>query len=269
MSEGNVLGDRIKAILEEQNKTQAELCRITNISRSTLSAIITGVRDNPNLDLIVSIAKALNVSLDYLAGITDKPSANLELKEIEKEYGISVKAMENIKKMYIPFESLYGYPFIGLPNETVQEYKKDLSNGNKHRYMALNALLESKKARDFFEALYNYLYYYKSAQGGAIVIPYNDDTEEIVCNTPVGDLFDNALPDGLYAIYDKSKIYDELLLKKVSDELITIKRKSDYTKNKLLDDKKRYEELINTTTDSILKRIYLDYIKEIDEQLKE
>lgn len=263
------LGERIADSLLKQGKTQTDLCNEIGMKTSTLNAIITGERKNPRIETIVPIAKGLNTSLDYLLGLSDEPSLNVELKAISKEYGISVKAMENIKKMNVPMNEIIGYPFRGTPQETIQEYEKSVAERNKHRFIALNELLESKEVLNFFEILYDFFHYYKSIEDGAMVIPFSGDTEELICNLRVGDLFDNALPGGSYAIYDNDNIYDELLLKKVSDRLTAIKRRSNYTKNKLLDDKKRFEERMNTETHSILKKMYLDYIKEIDEQLKE
>lgn len=54
-------------ILAEQNLKQADLCRMTGISTALMSKYMTG-KASPSLDNALMIAKALGITLDYLAG---------------------------------------------------------------------------------------------------------------------------------------------------------------------------------------------------------
>lgn len=148
----NILGNRIKETLEKKNKTQSDLCRETGIKRSTISAIITGVRDNPNIDLLVSIAKALDVSIDYLVGLSDESSIDVCLKDISKKTGISTMALKNLD------ESISDYRRVG----NTKPIKGDLIN-------TLNIILESDYLAPFLDECSMYFRYFPRYGGMAYV----------------------------------------------------------------------------------------------------
>lgn len=63
----------------------AELAQLIGVSGQVFSHWITG-RNEPKLDDIIRIAKALNVSLDWLTGLSDeKPSSNPPLTPRERD----------------------------------------------------------------------------------------------------------------------------------------------------------------------------------------
>lgn len=66
----NVLGKRIKNLLEEKNLTQKELAEIIDTTEATISRNINGVHA-PKAEIIEKIASALGVTTDYLLGKTD------------------------------------------------------------------------------------------------------------------------------------------------------------------------------------------------------
>ena len=57
---------RINNTRKEKNYTIKDLSKITNISISTLGKILSGIVKEPSITSINKIAKALNVSVDYL-----------------------------------------------------------------------------------------------------------------------------------------------------------------------------------------------------------
>lgn len=61
---------RIKELRDQKRLNQEGLAIAINVSQSTISAYEIGDR-KPDLDTLLSIAKFFNVSLDYLAGLTD------------------------------------------------------------------------------------------------------------------------------------------------------------------------------------------------------
>lgn len=71
-----VLSERIKEQLEKQNMTQRELADKTGMTEVSISRYVSGQR-MPNGVHIVKIAKALNVSCDYLTGLTDNELGSL------------------------------------------------------------------------------------------------------------------------------------------------------------------------------------------------
>lgn len=61
----------LKATLDERGISQKWLADAAFTKEATISRYITGVNKSPNVEILVNIAKALNVSTDYLLGITD------------------------------------------------------------------------------------------------------------------------------------------------------------------------------------------------------
>ena len=63
------LADRIQAAMDKRDMTQADLARATGMSTAQVNLIVTGKTKDPQFRSILLIANALNVSLNYLAGI--------------------------------------------------------------------------------------------------------------------------------------------------------------------------------------------------------
>ena len=65
-------GKRLKELRKENKLSQQELCVKLNF-KITQSAIALWENDErvPNLDAVILLAKFFNVSLDYLAGLTE------------------------------------------------------------------------------------------------------------------------------------------------------------------------------------------------------
>ena len=62
------LSERIQYAMLQQGIQQADLARMTGLSRAVVSQIVSGTTKNPLFVNVVKIARALNVPLDYLAG---------------------------------------------------------------------------------------------------------------------------------------------------------------------------------------------------------
>ncbi len=97
--DAKVVQDNIKHVMSVHGYSQAWLCEKTGITSATISRYITG-RHAPNLDYIVKIATAMDVSVDYLLGLTlsTKPGENAapEMKAIINGYE---RADPHTKKM--------------------------------------------------------------------------------------------------------------------------------------------------------------------------
>ena len=77
-------GRIIRNILEERGISQKQLANTVGVTPATLSRWITGETEPPALDIITSIAKSLNVSADYLLGISPIPSVKKDFRPEEK-----------------------------------------------------------------------------------------------------------------------------------------------------------------------------------------
>lgn len=76
---------RLKQLREERRLSQAGLAIHLNISQSTVSAYEVGDR-TPDLETLVAIAQFFDVSLDYLAGLSERKyqmtQSDLTLEEL-------------------------------------------------------------------------------------------------------------------------------------------------------------------------------------------
>lgn len=64
-------GSILKQLLDERGISQKWLADAAETKEATISRYVTGVNKSSRLDILVNIAKALNVSTDYLLGLTD------------------------------------------------------------------------------------------------------------------------------------------------------------------------------------------------------
>ena len=63
---------RLKDLREDKDLTQDELIKILGMHKTTYTNYEQGKREIP-FEIAIKIAKFYNVSLDYIAGLTDKP----------------------------------------------------------------------------------------------------------------------------------------------------------------------------------------------------
>lgn len=68
-------GERVRQLREAQQLTQRELADRVNMNHRSLSFLETG-RSMANAQLVSRLARELNVSADYLVGLTDDPTPN-------------------------------------------------------------------------------------------------------------------------------------------------------------------------------------------------
>lgn len=77
----SVFSDNLNKIMDERGISQKWLADAADTTEATISRYANGVH-KPNIDIIVKIAKALSVSIDYLMGLTvipnGEPNANAE-----------------------------------------------------------------------------------------------------------------------------------------------------------------------------------------------
>jgi len=63
---------RLKDLREDKDLTQDELIKILGMHKTTYTNYEQGKREIP-FEIAINIAKFYNVSLDYIAGLTDNP----------------------------------------------------------------------------------------------------------------------------------------------------------------------------------------------------
>lgn len=74
-----MLDKRLILLRKEKALTQEQVADIINVSRQTYASYENGV--NPGLEAVIKLAKYFEVSIDYLAGITDvRENINIDPK---------------------------------------------------------------------------------------------------------------------------------------------------------------------------------------------
>lgn len=93
-------GIRLRELLDERDLSQKEFAAMLSIAPTTLNGYINGKRE-PSLELIVTIAKTMGVSTDYLLGlgIAGEELSASELSLISKLRRISPRGQEVICEM--------------------------------------------------------------------------------------------------------------------------------------------------------------------------
>lgn len=77
------IGDRIHNIIDDREITQTELAKAIGIKMPRLNNYMTGQAKFPS-EIIMKIAAALDISADYLLGLTDTPERPIRLSKSEK-----------------------------------------------------------------------------------------------------------------------------------------------------------------------------------------
>lgn len=74
----------LKKAIEERGVNQKWLADTAMTTEATISRYINGVNKSPDADILISIAKALNVSVDYLLGVSDVPNYRDDISPEER-----------------------------------------------------------------------------------------------------------------------------------------------------------------------------------------
>ena len=89
--ERSELGKRIAAACALRGISMGTLADRIDVTRNTLSRIVTGDTADPASSIIVKIAKELRVSTDYLHGLTDDMHAQ-QCQSTRQQYGERARA---------------------------------------------------------------------------------------------------------------------------------------------------------------------------------
>lgn len=92
------VGRRIQEYRQKARLTQEALSEMTGISQKHLSRLEQG-RHNPHFDMIIKIAKALNVPIDAFAEDLSETNTNIFLRLIEQDVaGMSQKQLNFLRE---------------------------------------------------------------------------------------------------------------------------------------------------------------------------
>lgn len=77
-------GKILKQLLDDRGISQKWLADAADTKEATISRYVTGVNKSSRLDILVNIARSLDVSTDYLLGLTDIPQFKSETTSEER-----------------------------------------------------------------------------------------------------------------------------------------------------------------------------------------
>lgn len=87
------------SLLRQRGMTQKMLADKAHTTEATISRYLTDTKRMPRADLIVSIAEALDVSTDYLLGLSPIASRQSLSPEMEELFSCYSKASESDRKV--------------------------------------------------------------------------------------------------------------------------------------------------------------------------
>lgn len=92
MPTASVIGARLRELREERGWTVAELARESGVDRNSISQVESGASKAPSFPNGVRLARALQVSVEYLAGLSeDKTPMPIPEGEIEGPGGLKIR----------------------------------------------------------------------------------------------------------------------------------------------------------------------------------
>lgn len=94
------IGDRINEALALRDVKQKDLAKMLGVTDNTVSYYCSGSR-TPNTQQITEIAKFLNVSADWLLGLSDNRTTDQATKELCETLGLSDLAIDLLKRSKI------------------------------------------------------------------------------------------------------------------------------------------------------------------------
>lgn len=183
--------DRCKRLRKDRKITQKKMGQILGISSRTYGRYETG--DNrPYAEIIISIARALYTSSDYLLGLTDNPSPD---SEIQRFTGLSDNSLRTLKTL-------------NYSNHTDDRHILDL----------INLLLDFPKygSKNFLINLYNFIHKDIPNDGGTKYWPIGDKAPQKPSSSPLSVKFDNT--NLIYGLLAQNDIYLQELKELISLE---------------------------------------------------
>lgn len=128
------IGERIKYIRTSKNMTQDDLATTVYKSRQEINYFENGTR-KPDIETLISIAKCLDVSMDYLCGLNEIEKPNAEYQAISNMLGLNANAIETIE-LSLPKASINTIfdndrDSVSYLFEEIENYKSDIKAFNK------------------------------------------------------------------------------------------------------------------------------------------
>lgn len=146
-----VIGTRINTALALRNVKQKDLAKHLKVSDNTISYFVGGSR-TPNMEQLIKISRFLNVSTDYLLGLTKTASADTKIKDICEYTGLDEQAVETLHTASLPIVIDYDAELLEEELDSLDDERKKAEIQKSELFELINFFLVSPK---FYEALKN------------------------------------------------------------------------------------------------------------------
>lgn len=138
-----IYSKRIAYLLNKQGLTQEDLASDKSVSKASISAWIqgdkNGIRTEPKIIGLNTVAKKLNTSVDYLIGNTDNPTVNRNLDIIYDYTGLSKESVELLHT----HKNKQGFDILNSILESINFWRL-LDRLDEYRNMAENAFCDEE-----------------------------------------------------------------------------------------------------------------------------
>lgn len=180
----------------------SQLEELTDVADSSIKAITNGNRPNPKIDNLISIAKGLNCSIDYLVGLSAIPNREWDDFDkasnlVQKETGLSYDSIEILSHLFMEID-------------------------DKNLFSAFNELIESS----YFYSLLLYWKTYLFFDKGLVSIIEKGKVDNIDISFSARD-YEKKLIDALDFYLSQVKRTSLLLLNKREEELKTLQHRTE------------------------------------------
>lgn len=104
----SIIHERLRIARENADLKQTDVAKLTNINNKTLSGYENGV-SNPDPDTIATLAQLYKVTTDYLLGLTNDYTNNIEndgLTETEKHILNNIKTSPELVNIFEVYKAL-------------------------------------------------------------------------------------------------------------------------------------------------------------------
>lgn len=125
-----IFASRFRALLDERKVTQKYVAEKTHSKEQTISQYRNG-EVLPNAEKLYEISKCFDVSSDYLLGISDNPSCDMQIREISKITGLTEHSIEKLKH---EAKLMCEFGHTDMPQEGLKVYLSKTSDSNTDPY---------------------------------------------------------------------------------------------------------------------------------------
>lgn len=229
------IGKRIKEIRIEKGLKQDYLAEKLNVKRPNISKYETGETAIP-LDILKRISKILNISTDYLLGLTECKTPKTNYRALCDAIGLDDTAIEILEVINFVYQGQYLIPILNFlikqeelpPDETIFEeaYSRiensKMTDKEKKKYIRKVQSLQDRVYKKWQDK--NYQPVFSSIEDYFTAKAENEN----LCLTISGDLKkEEEITNELYVRkkIPKQEILDEVILKKIVEDLKKSKEK--------------------------------------------